>query len=115
MFILNSAHRIRRLFYSMVWSIILTISGTFDMLTNLVVFRFSLWILMSAGLLTLKRKGIITAKVIGYPVVQILFLLFSLVLIINTAIVQPLQSFTGLLLLLSGVPFYLYFTKKYRS
>lgn len=101
------------LIYSMAWSIILTISGTFDMLTNLVVFSgFLFWILMSAGLIKLKRKGVITSKVIGYPILQILFLLFSLVLIVNTAIVQPLQSSIGLLLLLSGVPFYLYFIKK---
>lgn len=104
------------LIYSMVWSIILTISGTFDLLTNLVVFSgFLFWILMSSGLIIFKRKGIITSKVIGYPVVQILFLLFSLVLIVNTTIVQPLQSLTGLILLLSGVPFYYYFKKKYTT
>jgi APA family basic amino acid/polyamine antiporter len=98
---------------SMLWSIILVVSGTFDLLTNLVIFAgFFFYVLLAAGLLRLKRKGQITSKVIGYPVVPYIVILFSAVLIINTIIVQPLQSFTGLVLVLTGVPFYYYFKRK---
>jgi len=98
------------LIYSCAWSSILIMSGTFDLLTNLVIFTgFLFFGAIALGLVKMKRKGIITAKVIGYPVIPIIILLFSLVLVVNTAIVQPQQSALGLLLVLSGIPFYYYF------
>jgi APA family basic amino acid/polyamine antiporter len=101
------------LIWSMAWSIILVVSGTFDLLTNLVVFAsFFFYALLAWGLIRMKKKRLITSKVIGYPVIPIIVLLFSLVLIVNTFIVQPKQSLTGLLLVLSSVPFYFYFKKK---
>lgn len=100
------------LIWSGLWSCLLIISGTFDLLTNLVVFSSYIFFgLTGWGLIKLKRKGMITAKVIGYPVTPVLFILFSLSLIINTLITEPKQSLTGLLLVFSGLPFYWYFKK----
>ena len=65
------------------------------------------------GVVRMKRKGLITAKVIGYPVLPYIIILFSLILVVNTFIVQPQQSLLGLALVLSGIPFYYYFRKKY--
>jgi len=102
------------LIYSMIWSCILVISGTFDILTDMVIFAsFLFYALMAWGLIKMKRKGIVTAKVIGYPFVPIIFILFSVALIINTVMVQPKQSAIGVALLLSGLPVYFYFKKKY--
>lgn len=102
------------LIYSMIWSCILVISGTFDILTDMVIFAgFLFYALMAWGLIKMKRKGIITAKVIGYPFVPVIFILFSIVLIVNTVIVQPKQSVIGFVLLLSGLPVYYYFKRKY--
>jgi len=99
--------------WSMVWSSILVVSGTFDLLTNLVIFAgFFFYILLALGLIRMKRKKLITTKVIGYPVTSVIIILFSLVLIINTVIVQTKQSIIGLILLLSGVPVYYYFKNK---
>lgn len=96
--------------YSMLWSIILVISGTFDLLTNLIIFTAFLFFgAIALGVVKMKRKGVITSKVIGYPVVPIIILLFSLVLVVNTAFVEPKQSLLGLILVLSGIPFYYYF------
>jgi APA family basic amino acid/polyamine antiporter len=39
--------------------------------------------------------------------------LFSAILVLNTIIVQPKASATGLVLVLSGIPFYFYFKRKY--
>jgi basic amino acid/polyamine antiporter, APA family len=102
------------LIYSMLWSCILVVSGTFDLLTNLVIFAgFFFYGLLAWALIRLKRKGQIKSTVIGYPVIPVIIILFSLALIVNTIIVQPKQSLVGLLLVLSGVPFYYYFKRKY--
>jgi APA family basic amino acid/polyamine antiporter len=105
------------LLYTMIWSCILVISGTFDMLTDMVIFAgFIFYGLLAVALLKMKRKGLITVKVIGYPVIPVIIILFSTALIINTIMVQPKQSLIGMGLVLSGVPFYYYFkTNKQRS
>ena len=101
------------LLWSGLWSSVLIISGTFDFLTNLVVFSSYIFFgLTGWALIKMKRNKMITAKVIGYPVTPILFILFSLALIINTLITEPKQSLIGILLVLSGIPFYWYFKKR---
>lgn len=99
--------------WSMMWSCVLVISGTFDLLTNLVIFAgFFFYILLAVGLIRMKRNGTITTNVVGYPVTSIIIILFSLALLVNTVIVQTKQSMIGLCLVLSGVPVYYYFKKK---
>lgn len=103
----------KSIIYTMCWSCVLTISGTFDMLTDMVIFAsFIFYILLALAVIKMKRKGLITVKVTGYPFVQIIVLLFSAALLFNTVITQPKQTLVGLLLVLAGVPFYLYFDKK---
>jgi APA family basic amino acid/polyamine antiporter len=104
------------LIFSMIWSSILVVSGTFDLLTNLVIFAgFFFYGLLAIGLIRMKRKGLITSKVTGYPIIPFIVILFSLALIVNTVIVQPEQSLAGLFLVLIGVPFYYYFKRKYAN
>jgi len=101
------------LIYSGIWSCLLVFTGTFDEITNLVVFSTYLFFgLAAAGLIKMKRQKRITKKVIGYPVVPVIIILFSLVLVINTLIVQARASLLGLLLMFSGVPFYFWFRKQ---
>lgn len=101
------------LLYTMIWSCILVVSGTFDMLTDMVIFAgFLFYGLLAVALIKMKRKGIIKTKVIGYPVLPVIIILFSIALIVNTVMVQPKQSVIGLGLVLSGVPFYYYFKKQ---
>ena len=98
--------------YSCVWSCILVISGTFDLLTNLVVFSgYFFFGLAAAGLIRLKMQKKITKKVIGYPVVPVIIIIFSLILVTNTLITQTKASLMGLLLLFSGLPFYFWFRR----
>lgn len=100
------------LIWSGAWSSVLIITGTFDLLTNLVVFASYFFFGLTAwGLIKLKKQKIITVRVIGYPVTPILVLLFSLALVINNFIFDPKQSVIGLLLVLSAVPFYWYFKR----
>lgn len=101
------------LLYTMVWSSVLVVSGTFDILTDMVIFAgFLFYALIAVALIKMKRNGTIQVKVIGYPVIPILFILFSTALIINTFYIHFLQSLIGLGLVLIGVPFYYYFKKK---
>ncbi|MEN0056626.1 MAG: amino acid permease [Mucilaginibacter sp.] len=98
------------LFYSAIWSIVLVCSGTFDQITNLVIFAsYAFFALATWGLVKMKLNGRITAKVIGYPVIPVIIILFCVALVINTLITQTEASLIGLVLILSGAPFYWYF------
>jgi APA family basic amino acid/polyamine antiporter len=99
--------------YAGIWSCVLVISGTFDVLTNMIIFtEFFFTALFGIALIKMKRNGRITAKVILYPLPPIILILFSVALVINTFIVQPVQSVVGLLFMLSGIPVYFYYKKR---
>lgn len=101
------------LWYSMIWSCILILSGTFDVLTNMVVFTaFAFYMLTAVGLIILKRKKLITDKIPGYPVAPILFISFTAIFLIGILISNPKQSLTGTALLFTGVPFYYFFRRR---
>jgi len=98
---------------SMLVSCILVFSGTFDMLTDMIIFAgFLFYALLAIGLIKLYRQGKIRQKPWGYPIVPVLFILFSVLLLINTIITQPKQTLMGLLMLLLGIPLYFYFKKR---
>lgn len=101
------------LLYSMICSCVLLISGTFDVLTNMIVFTdFAFYTLAAFGLIKMKRKKIITNKIPGYPLAPVLYILFNLVFLISTLVSNTKQSIIGIGLLLSGIPFYYFFKKK---
>ncbi len=101
------------LIYVMMWSIVLVLSGTFDMLTDMIIFSgFFFYILLACGLIKMKRNGTIKSKVIGYPAIPVFIILFALALLINTIYIQPKQTLFGIGLMLTGVPFYYYFKKQ---
>jgi basic amino acid/polyamine antiporter, APA family len=104
------------LFYTMIWSSVLVVSGTFDILTDMVIFAgFLFYALIAIALIKMKRNGTIKTKVIGYPVIPVIFILFSIALIVNTFYVYPMRSLMGLGLVLIGVPFYFYFSRKHQN
>lgn len=116
----------KSLWYQMIWSSILVISGSFDQLTDMLVFAsFIAYGSGAAGLLYMKYKGKrithpdgrvetlrITKKVIGFPVIPILFLLFCIGLVINTLNTKTEESLTGLAFIAAGIPLYFIFRKK---
>lgn len=104
------------LLYSACWSVILVCSGTFDQITDLVVFAsYAFFGLAAWGLLRMKRRGVIETKVIGYPVIPVIVIFFCVALVINTLVIQTRSSLLGILLIASGIPVYLYFRWKYKS
>ena len=116
----------KSLILQMIWSSVLVISGSFDQLTNMLVFAsFIAYGSGAVGLLIMKYKGKvttqengsvdrlrITAKVIGFPVIPILFLLFCIGLVINTLFSQTEESLIGLGFIALGIPLYFVFRKQ---
>jgi basic amino acid/polyamine antiporter, APA family len=104
------------LLYSMIWSCMLVMSGTFDVLTNMSVFSsFAFHTLEAFGLIKMKRKKVITEKIPGYPLAPVLFILLTLIFLVNTFISNPAQSITGITLTLIGIPFYYFFKNRYSN
>lgn len=100
------------LIFSMGWSMVMVVSGTFDMLTDMSVFiAFIFYSLLAAGLIKMKRKKIIKEKIPGYPWAPLIFIVFTLCLSANTLLQQPAIFLTGSALVLTGIPFYFYFNK----
>jgi APA family basic amino acid/polyamine antiporter len=97
-------------------SILLLWSGNFDQLTDLLIFAsFIFYGATAFGVIVMRYKEPATHRpyrVIGYPVLPVIFSLFCLTLVIVTIVRQPAQSLTGLVLIFSGVPVYLYFSTR---
>lgn len=106
----------KALFIQAFWAILLVFSGSFDQLTDMLVFAAFLFYAATAfGLLYLRKKAPQADrayKVIGYPVVPILFLLFCITICIMTLINQPFEAMMGLALIASGLPVYWWLGRK---
>ncbi|MET1054870.1 MAG: amino acid permease [Pedobacter sp.] len=99
-----------------VLSILLLWSGNFDQLTDLLIFAsFIFYGATAFGVIVMRYKEPGTHrpyKVTGYPVLPFIFSLFCLTLVVVTIVRQPTQALTGLALIFSGVPVYLYFSTR---
>jgi basic amino acid/polyamine antiporter, APA family len=98
-----------------IWASVLVLSGSFDTLTDYVI--FGSWIFYAAATATVFvfRRTMPNAerpyRAFGYPIVPILFLLVAGFLLFNELYNEPQRSFLGLGLILLGLPVYYYFTK----
>jgi len=100
------------LYGQMTWASLLILSGTFDQLTDMLIFAaFIFYGLGAIAVIRLKMQGQLTLT-FGYPVVPLLFLLCCLVIVVNAVYTRPLESLTGLGLMALGIPFYLYFRSR---
>ncbi|MBL7699371.1 MAG: amino acid permease [Chitinophagaceae bacterium] len=98
------------------WSMLLVMSGTFDQLTDMLIFAaFIFYGAMALGVIILRVREPQESrpyKVWGYPVVPAVFVLFSVALVFNSIITRPREAGIGLTLIALGVPFYFYFNRK---
>jgi APA family basic amino acid/polyamine antiporter len=101
-----------------VWASLLVLTGTFDQLTDMVIFASFIFYGASAlGIFVLRRTmkdAHRPYRVHGYPIVPALFVLFCLVLVVVTIIQRPRDAGFGLALIFSGVPFYLFWSRRQR-
>lgn len=104
------------LVFQAAWATVLIFSGSFDQLTDMLIFAaFIFYGLGAFSLFVLRRRNPSAARgfsVPGYPVVPGLFLLFSVGLVVNSILERPAESLYGLGLMASGLPFYYFWTRK---
>lgn len=101
------------------WSGVLVLSGSFDTITDYVIFATWLFYMLGAlGVIILRKKMPDTPrpyKVWGYPYVPAIFIIFSLLFLVNTVISDSKDAAMGLILILTGLPFYFYWKYKARE
>jgi len=99
-----------------IWACILTLSGSFDTLTDYVIFgSWIFYALVTSSIFVFRRKFPDLErpyKAFGYPIIPVLFLLAAGWLLITTLISTPTQSFAGILLIILGLPVYYYLTSR---
>lgn len=104
------------LLFQCVWACILVLSGTFDQLTNMIIFAvFVFYGATALGVFILRKKMPDSPrpyKVWGYPVVPAIVIIISIALFVNTLIVQTRDASIGLVLMLTGVPMWYFFNRK---
>lgn len=104
------------LLYQCVWACLLVLSGTFDQLTDMIIFAvFIYYGATTLGVFILRRKMPEASrpyKVWGYPVVPAIVIIFCAALFVNTIFSRPREAALGLSLMLTGVPMYWWFAKK---
>lgn len=116
----------RSLWWQWGWTSVLIFSGTFDMLTDMLIFvSWGFYGLGAYGIFILRRKmpdAHRPYKTWGYPVIPIVFIAFAGVFLVFTVVsditnyrngTSPIiNALYGVLLLAFGIPFYLRFRSK---
>lgn len=106
---------VRALVAQAAWASVLVVSGSFDTLTDYVIFAVLIFVGLATASVFVFRRRLPDVerpyRTWGYPVVPALFLLTAAWLIVNTLLTSPRQAFAGLGLVALGVPFYWYWTR----
>jgi basic amino acid/polyamine antiporter, APA family len=99
-----------------IWASLLVFSGTFDQLTDMLIFvSWIFYFLGALGVFVLRRREPATARpyhVWGYPVVPAVFCLFAAAYVVVTLVESFRNSVFGLVLVVVGVPFYFYWSRR---
>lgn len=107
---------VRALVVQCVWACILALSGSFDTLTDYVIFgSWIFYALATSSIFVFRYKYPDKErpyKAFGYPIVPVLFLMVATWLLVTTLINSPQQSFIGLGLILLGLPIYFYLARQ---
>lgn len=99
-----------------VWASLLVLSGTFDQLTDMLMFASFIFYAAGAFGVFVLRKKMKDAerpyKVFGYPFIPAIAVIFFTTIFFVTIIESPRNAGIGLALVLLGIPFYLFWRKK---
>jgi APA family basic amino acid/polyamine antiporter len=105
------------LLMQMVWSCTLVFSGSFDQLTDMLIFAsFMFYGAIAYGVFVLRKKDPHTErpyKAWGYPLVPAIFVMFCAVLVVITCFQRPREAALGIFLIaLGAIPLW-YWRRKY--
>lgn len=99
-----------------IWSCLLCLSGTYQDLFEYVVFALVIfWAATGLAVIILrfKQPGISRPyRAWGYPLLPVLFVLINVGVFVNTILAQPVQSLIGLVILVAGIPAFLYWQSR---
>lgn len=97
------------------WASVLVLSGSFDQLTDMLIYAaFFFYGATAFGVFILRKRepnADRPYKVWGYPLIPGLFVLFCIALILITWVNAPREALIGTILMLSGLPFYWYWNR----
>lgn len=98
------------------WASLLALSGTYDTLTDSLIFAEWLFYgLTVAALLRLRRSEPAIERPFrapGQPTLSLIFLAVTAALILNAFIATPHQALQGVIIVLAGLPFYGYWSRR---
>lgn len=110
---------VRALVLQGVWACLLTLTGSFDTLTDYVIFgSWIFYALVTSSIFVFRRRVTEVERpyrAFGYPLVPILFLLVATWLLLSTLYNSPKQSLIGIFLILLGLPIYYYVARRNKS
>jgi basic amino acid/polyamine antiporter, APA family len=109
---------VRAILAQAAWASVLALSGTYDTLTDSVIFGSWLFYGLVTASLFVFRKTMPDAprpyRAFGYPVVPMIFLFVTAALLINTFVAAPREALQGAGLLAAGLPFYWFWSRRLR-
>jgi APA family basic amino acid/polyamine antiporter len=98
------------------WACVLILSGSLDALTNYVGFAITLFAGIAVGAVFVLRTREPDAprpfKALGYPFTPAVFVIISLLMVVNAIYRNPGPSATGLLVIAAGIPIYWWMTRR---
>lgn len=99
-----------------IWATVLILTGSLDALGNYVGFAITLFAGIAVAAVFVLRRREPNAprpfKAVGYPLTPAIFVLASLAIVVNAIITNPVVTGTGLLVIASGIPLYLWFRRR---
>jgi basic amino acid/polyamine antiporter, APA family len=102
-----------------IWAAILTVSGRYDQLYTYVIFGMVLsYTLTVIGLFVLRWKKPDVPRpyrCTGYPWLPAIYILIGSAWTINTIVTRPMESLAGALIVLAGVPCFMYWRRASRQ
>jgi APA family basic amino acid/polyamine antiporter len=106
---------VRAVLAQSLWASVLTLSGSYDTLTDSVTFASWLFYGLSAGSLFIFRRKLADLprpyRAWGYPVIPAIFIAVTAALIVTSFMAAPRQALAGLALIVAGLPFYFCWTR----
>lgn len=107
---------VRAILAQAAWASVLALSGSYDALTDSVIFASWLFYGLVTASLFVFRRTMPDAprpyRALGYPVVPLIFLLVTAALLLNTFVAAPREALRGVALLAAGLPFYWYWSRR---